>query len=201
VPFKYEPTTASFPINQGDIILNLLEILPIISEKDIPELNNEGKVPPVIRRSHPAVVVITQDCDLKGDWEFRTQPANVKKDDRDERKLQEHVQLCDLFQKKEIRFQRGFNSSLWERVPSNQDERYHFFKSASIRDSNDDTLPDLYVDFKRTFSVPTSLIYSLISSGFAIRKARFPDPYRLDMIHRLFSYLSRIAVPTDQDMV
>ncbi|MBI2853256.1 MAG: hypothetical protein HYX84_09240 [Chloroflexi bacterium] len=197
MPFQYNsPPQAITPLTQGEIVSKILELPPVPS--DIVTLTNDKMSPSVVRRSHPFVLVTTQDCDLSWDWNFRKTPEKTKKDQKDERKLLPHVQFCELFVHDEIRWNRGFNSTLWRRVQSNQDERYHVFPQAQIGNA-EEVLPDLYIDFKRVFSLPTDYVYWLIDSGYSIRKAVVPDPYLRDVVQRLFSYLSRVAIPEDED--
>lgn len=101
-----------------------------------------------------------------------------------------------MFKKEEIRWSRGFNSTLWERVTSNQDERYHFFQQAQIDDTGEQ-LPGLYVDFKLVFTLPTDYVYWLISCTYSNPIAVIPEPYFRDVIQRVFSYLSRVALPDE----
>lgn len=195
MPFRYLSSPAEATLSQGEIICNILEVPPTPS--DIKQLYDETKAPHVIRRTHPMAVIISQDCDLDWDWKARALPEQVKKDELDENKLLTHVQFCELFKKEDIRWSRGFNSKLWERVTSGQDERYHQFNPAPIGDSERGGLPNLYADFKRIFSLPVDYAYWLISCDFAIRKALIPEPYLRDFIQRLFSYLSRVAIPDE----
>lgn len=183
-------------LRQGEIIANLLELPPAPS--DIKTLQDEKISPEVIRRTHPLSLVITQDCDLDWDYKYRTTPGTIKKDEKDENKLLYHIQFCDLFIYDDIRFGRGLNRPLWERIQSNQDERYHHFISSQVGEL-ETTLPDLYVDFKRVFSLPADYVYWLISTNFSKREALLPDPYLRDLIQRLFSYLSRVSIPDDED--
>jgi len=202
LPFHYDLSPTSLPLCQGEIIFNLLEIVPVISNKeDIDNLPDERKPVSVVKRTHPIVLVVTQDCDIEWDWKVREAHSGIKKDDKDECKILEHIQLCDIFEYKDIRFSRGFNSKLWERVKSNQDERYHRFKEAAVEGSGDEALPELFADFKRVFTIPTEYLCTLVSSGFVIRKAKIAEPYLRDLIQRLFSYLSRVAIPEEEDVL
>lgn len=195
MPFRYLSSPAEATFRQGEIICNLLEVSPAPSH--IEQLYDETKAPHVIRRTHPMAVIISQDCDLYWDWKARALPEQVKKDKQDESKLLSHLQFCELFKKEDIRCSRSFNSTLWERVTSGQDERYHQFNPAPIGDSKSEELPNLYADFKRTFSLPVDYAYWLISCDFASRKALIPETYLRDFIQRLFSYLSRVAIPDE----
>ena len=196
MPLQYDFPPTQPPFRQGEIVHNLLEISPTYSE-DITELCDESKSPKVVRVTHPMAVIVTQDCDLRWDWMFRNSPEKVRKNEKDENKLLTHIHFCDLFEKGEIRGTRGFSSPLWERVQATQDERYHRFKEGVIGDAGGEMLSEVYVDFKRVFSLPSEYAYWLVTSGFSTSKAVIAEPYLRDFIHRLFSYLSRVAVPED----
>lgn len=186
MPLVYSIPPSEFPLRQCEIIENLLEIFPIRSEDAV--LRDDSSAPPVVRRMHPRAVIVTQDCDLNWDWQTKQEEAP------NPGKLLNHIQFCPLYQHDEIRWDRGFNSKLWERVTSNQDERYHQFLEASVGEDDRSTLPILYADFKNVFSLACDFVYWQVSSGFAVRRALINNRYGLDFIHRLFSYLSRVAV-------
>ena len=78
----------------------------------------------------------------------------------------------------------------------NQDERYHHFSEALVGETSE-TIPHLYADFKRIFSMPSDYTYWLVSKGVSTRMAVLPNIYCLDFIHRLHNFISRIAVPED----
>jgi hypothetical protein len=192
----YSLPPGEFPLRQGEVLSNLLALHPkIIENKDW--LHDDTKVPPLFRNSHPWVLIVSPACDLYWDWVYRKKPADVKKDDLDQSKLLDSIQFCDLFEKDEIRQQRGLNSNLWERIRSNQDERYHRFTSSKIGDEMNGDMPELYVDFKRVFSLPTEFVYELISNSYTVRSALLSYPHLMDIIHRLFSYAGRVAIPDD----
>ena len=175
MPLQYNsPPHLNAPLAHGEILFNLLELAVVPS--DVETLHNEKKSPQVIRRTHPFALIISQECDLDWDWKYRTSVEVTRKDEKDERKWLPYVQFCDMFLKEDVRWKRGFNSALWTRVTSNQDERYLKFEQAQI-DNVGDQIPELFVDFKRVFSMPTDYVYWLISSNYSIRKAIIPDPY------------------------
>lgn len=184
---RYNIPSESFPLRQGEVLCNLIEITPATSE--IEDLSNETKTVPVYQTHYPFAITVSQDCDLTWDWNARNQH------EQDNSKLLTHIQFCELFQESEIRTPGRFDSQLWKRVSQNQDERYHHFDEAPIGESGEDSLPHLYADFKRTFSLPVDYTYWLISTGNSTRKAVLANPYLLDFIHRLHGFLSRVPLP------
>lgn len=145
------------------------------------------QITPVERLDHPYAIIISQDCDLE--WDYRARHGQVPDD-----KLLAHVLFCDLFLPNEIRSGGRLNSELFRRVKQNQDERYHHFDAAPIHETGQ-ALPELYADFKATFSLPVEFVYSLTSGGKATRRGFLPAPYLQDFIQRLYSFLGRVAIP------
>lgn len=191
MPFCYvEPDTG--PLRQGEVIERLCEILPAGSIEDVirqgEDSIDQGERLPVVRVDHPYSVVVSQDCDLEWDYRARRQKAPPHK-------LLSHVLLCGLFTRDEIRYRPGMNPGVFDRLCTNQDERYQWFESALIGDSGTESLPELVADFKAVFSLPVEVAYELTSSGLAVRRAIIAPPYLYHFTHRLFSYLGRIAVP------
>ncbi len=149
---------------------------------------------------HPFVVVMSADCDLY--WDFQTRyPDQLDQEqyqsplnDETHHKLLPHVLFCDVYNSDQIRgrFQASY---LWQRITQNQDERYHYFKSAPIGNSTSDPLPDLCIDFKKTFALPTRHLYDSLPSKSVRRIAIVPPIYAHDLIQRFFSFLSRVALP------
>lgn len=86
-------------------------------------------------------------------------------------------------------------SDLWKRIRQNQDVRYHKLPAAGIGNPDVTKLPDLYLDFKRTISLPTGYLYGGISGGTVERIAVIPAVYRHDLMQRLFGFLSRVGLP------
>lgn len=149
---------------------------------------------------HPILIVVTQDCDLSQDFRSRhTDLADfpdeaMREKFKDELKYQiEQIQLVVCQNEAEIRQGAGLNSSLFSAVKKNQNERFHRLGPASIANGGDEL--DLFVDFKRTFSLPTAFVYSQIFEDASRRLALPPEIYMLDLIHRYHSFHSRVALP------
>ena len=170
---------------QGEIVNNLFELkLQITEQKSIDDVRKDAKFDPIV---HPYVIVISQDCDLEWDYKARLGDAS-------EEKLLTHILFCALFTQDEVRNRSGLRHELWKRVRQNQDERYHRLDEAPIKDT-ENNLPELIADFKTTFSLPTEFVYWLISTGQATRKGALYSPYLEDFMHRLYSFLGRVATP------
>lgn len=189
--FRYDSPPISSPLRQGEVIQSLREVIPITS--GLQKLSDETKTIPVYQSFYPFAMVVSQDCDLDQDCKARnrTEP--------DRSKLLAHIQFCELFPENEIRIPRKLGHKDWTRVNENQYERYHHLNGASIVDNQNGDLPDLYADFKRTFSLDVGYAYWLISSATSARIALLLDPYLRDFIHRLHSFLSRVPLPDQGD--
>jgi hypothetical protein len=141
---------------------------------------------------HPLVVIMSPDCDLE--WDFKSRfPEELGTASKPEA-LISHILLCDAFDE-EGKIRGVIQSSdLWKRLRQNQLERYHHFASATIGDLTD-CLPDLYLDFKKAFSIPTENLYAAVRSGSVEHIALIPPIYVHDLIHRFYSFLSRVGTP------
>lgn len=184
MPFCYK--SSNFPcLRQGEIINNLVELNPTMDSEEFLEVQQSS---PMLKIIHPYAIVVSQDCDL--DWDYKARNGEASKD-----KLLTHVLFCKLFSHEEIRFEReNMNAKIFSFVKSNQHERYHCLETAPVSESQE-SLPELYADFKATFSLPVDFAYWLTSSRTAIRIGCLPSPYLEDFMHRLYSFLGRVAVP------
>ncbi len=183
MPFSYVRHNSPF-IRQGEIVNNLFELKLLIPQRKTIDVNKEKFVPIV----QPYAIVVSQDCDLKWDYEARSS-GEVS-----EGKILTHVLFCALFTQDEVKSRSNLKSDQWKRVRQNQDERYHYLSEAPVRDT-ENSLPELIADFKTTFSLPVEFVYWLISTGQAIREGSLFPPYLEDFMHRVYSFLGRVATP------
>jgi hypothetical protein len=172
-------------LRQGEIISNLCEFKLQIPEEKTIESIKEPKFDPIY---HTYVIVVSQDCDLEWDHKARLQEAS-------EHKLLTHVLFCALFPREEIKDESKRKSQEFNRIKDNQNERYHYLSAAPVN-GGENSLPELVVDFKTTFSLPTEFVYWLLTTGQTIRKGALSSPYLEDCMHRLYSFLGRVAIPS-----
>ena len=103
--------------------------------------------------------------------------------------------MCDLYREEQIRGRVG-GGDIWKRVRKNQDERYHKLPEAPYRDgASFGNIPDLYMDFKKTFALPTEQLCQAIASNGVRRIALVPHTYIHDLMHRFYGFLARVGVP------
>lgn len=184
MPFSYVRHNSPF-IRQGEIINNLSELkLQIPEGKSIDDVRRSAKLEPII---HPYVIVVSQDCDLE--WDYKARQGEAP-----EGKLMTHVLFCDLFLEDELPARGKLTNELFRRVERNQDERYHHLPAAPVSGSDED-IPELFADFKTTFSLPVEFIYWLVSTGQTIRKGALLSPYLERFMQRAYSFLGRVATP------
>lgn len=166
---------------QGEIVSNLVQI-----EIDLPSLDL-GKVGgnPV---THPLAIVLTQGCDLEQDYHASQDGGNVNN------KIPA-VLFCDAIEAS-VLSARVHNERIWSQIKSNSHERYHFFQAVEQGfDACGQGLPEMGVDFKRYFTVPTTEVYYRIRRGEALRRCCLESPYLEHFCRRFANFLSRIALP------
>lgn len=175
------------PLRQGEVISGLVQMqLKIEGVDRYPDSSAEHQV---LRRDHPIAVVITQDCDL--DWDFKDRRAESIT------KLIPNVLFCEVVSAEELRGRSDIKSDIWKRIRMNRDERYQFLeKVPAEKDAVGEGLPEMAMDFKCCFSIPTDEVYLQLRSE-AKRRCCLTAPYREHLSHRVFSFHSRIALPAE----
>ena len=173
-------------VRQGDILRDIDLIEYVAEEQGELEIS-------AIR--FPLVVVLSQDCDLEWDFQFKTsEPPRTTQD-----KWLLSVLVAPLYNAEH--FYDGKHLSELRRtmrtVPrkgtehaflvNNQHPRYHF-----LQFSTDIPIVDSVVDFKHYFSVNVDTLKQLAPERFVCSVLQL---YREDICHRFASYLSRIGLP------
>lgn len=176
------------------------EILSDVIERNINlDSLKEGGDLRLDNRKHPYAIILTQDCDL--DWDYKSRNPR-EGGDRNTAKEIPSILLCEVDEAKECRYGEGMNSTLWNAVKRNNNDRYHFISNTPAEfDSNGNGLPELTIDFKRYFTVPTDELYHMVESGICNRRTWLDHPYLEHLSHRFSNYLSRIALPLDYQSI
>jgi hypothetical protein len=199
VPLIYEVAPGSGALRQGEILADVWDHRVAQPPVEIPERSFE-----VHSTLHHLVIVMTAVCDLDQDFKarFREPGGGQGLDaplalDEEHPGLVANVLLCDVYQEESLRLRGGthIKTDIWRRIKQNQDERYHHFEPPSIEEPPQAELPDLYLDFKRTLAVPTQRLYDGLRAGGVKRMAVVPSVYVHDLVHRFYSFLSRVGVP------
>ena len=183
----YTPSDGG-PLRQAEVLTDLVQIQLKTDDLDRYPLD-ENEEHPVLRCDHPIAIVATQDCDL--DWDYRDRQTGSRP------KLIPNVLFCEVVSAEELRSRQDINAGIWRRIRANNDERYHFLeKVPAQRDILGEGLPEMALDFKRCFSIPTNEVY-LQTRSQAKRRCRLVSPYLEHLSHRLFCFHARIALPAE----
>jgi len=179
------------PIRQGELITSLREVHLSIE----PQFSDTN--PKLIFLDHPIAVVLSQDCDLEQDYRTRS-AEGASKAGQALNNLLSSIMFCEVVTAEELRNAGSdMDSKTWKRVSFNKDERYHYLaKVPAGADSKGEGLPELAIDFKKYFTIPTAVVYWQVDS-WAKRRSFLATPYAEHLSARFFSYQQRIALPID----
>ena len=183
------------PLRQGEVITGLVE--PRVVIEAVPVLfGDSGDIQVDVRR-HPIAAVMTQDCDLEGDFRARSEePPN-------EKKMLPSVLLCEVHELEALRpnvMLLGINAKRWKLLRQNHEPRFHHLQAVPQElDREAEGLPAMGLDFNRFFTLPTGLVYAQLKDG-ARRRFRMHSPYFEHVTTRFFAYQSRIAVPEQHEV-
>lgn len=189
--FAYEAPSSSSAIRQAEILQGLTEYRAV-------GLDSQGALEYLVIY-HPAVAVLSQDCDLEQDRSLRF-PSDADAPTSEEIETDANslaqVLLCEAYGESEVRAKfANFGSKDWRRIQQNQNERYHCFAAAQVGPNPDDVAEAIYIDFRKHFTVPTGFLYDRVSTGDVVRRAVIPPIHSHDLIHRFYGYQSRVALP------
>lgn len=174
-------------LRQGEILSNLIRF-----RIDLATLGTESVgLTTVI---HELAVILTQDCDLEQDFKVRgTDPLSNK---RIPNVLFANVSAAEAL--RGTPQTTGIDSKMWKRISQNKDERYHFLQKVTPEaDALQQGLPELGMDFKRYFNIPTDEVYKRIEINEAKRRCVLQSPYLEHLSSRFAYFLSRVALPED----
>ena len=176
---------ASYCLRQGEIISDLVQTRLALA--------SVGGDPLVDFFQHPFAILMTQDCDVEQDFVVR-QKGEVND------KILPGLLFCEVATAEELFGRVAGTKKVWERlnIPLNKNERFHFFGAvAPDCDARQIGLPELAIDFKRYFTVPTEEVYRRVELGEAKRRCILNSPYLEHLSSRFAYYMSRVALPTD----
>ena len=151
---------------------------------------------------HERIVVISPDCDLLNDFYNRFREDIGQLGETQERRRQSqllsHVLCCDVYVKEEIRPSVA-GSDIWKRVEGNQDERFQRIPGGIQANGTGNEHPEFFLDFKRVFSLPATLLYGSLESGRTTREGSIPPPWIHSLADRLFGFQGRVCLPDPSD--
>jgi hypothetical protein len=189
-PYRVTAAGPAAPLRQGEILATVVRTRVDPTTIGTGELAY-GEV------EHRLAVILTQDCDLEQDHKVRFPGPQEESD-----KLIPSVLFGELMTAGELFAptiaRHGRKSKVWDRIQQNNDPRYHFLQKVEPGcDRLNEGLPELAIDFKRFFTVPTDEVYRRIEIGEARRRCLLTSPYLEHLSCRFAFYLSRVGLPTD----
>jgi len=190
VPLIYDGPLHDGPLRQGEILAGVSEyrVLP-----NPPGGYLVGEI------AHPLVVALSADCDLVQEHVARltlgSPPGEVQPEQEADGRIVPHVIVCDLFNEETVRGRPGLNSDLFRRIRRNQDERYHTLPDPRSAQTPPDARPQLFIDFRKALSIPTTSLYLAIEQKMIQRISVVPHTYVHDLIQRFFAFHSRVGTP------
>jgi hypothetical protein len=144
----------------------------------------------IVTTTYSYGVIVSQDCDLHQEA-FKGARQNLNSPELP------RILLC-LAQAATSTKTPEMGSDKWKRIAGNQESRYHFFEAVPPEhEAKTVGLPELVVDFKRYFVIPTVHLYDQIARGTASRRCVLATPYKEHFQSRFTSYLGRIGLPED----
>ncbi|HSS77994.1 MAG TPA: hypothetical protein VLV54_14785 [Thermoanaerobaculia bacterium] len=178
-------------LRQGEIITDLVQFRLAIETLEANDQVAEYE-------SHPFAIVLSQDCDLDQDWRARQPEAAIDKNA--ERRLLPSILFAQVHEAANLRG-RVEGGEMWRRIKQNKDERYHFLQAITqAEDALDRGLPELGIDFKRYFAIPTDEVYQR-SRKDARRRCRLVSPYLEHLSVRFCYYQFRVALPAEHESI
>jgi hypothetical protein len=194
-PAIYIPSSDG-PLRQGEILSGIVQVrLKLSPDGNLPSQNEPVEFQ---RVSHRFALIVSQDCEL--DWDFKAR--NHVQFEGQEVSLEKvvpnvlfgRVVLADAL-RGDIK-----KTEFWKRIQQNKDERYHFLeKVAAECDLQQTGVPELSIDFKQYFTIPTDEIYARIAIGEVQRRCRLTDPYLQHLSTRFFYFQNRVALPREHE--
>jgi hypothetical protein len=181
----YAKSETGGALRQGEILTNLTQYAIDVGRLRAGEIV-------VDQIMHPYVIVLSQDCDL--DQDFQRRSAGQQDD------LLASVTFCAMAPADDdFRKDIGLNGKEWKRFRQNQDPRRHYLRDVpGADDVIGEGLPELAIDFRQYFSLPTDLAYFAVES--AQRRCRLEQPYAEHLNNRFSWHMSRVALPRDHHL-
>jgi hypothetical protein len=190
-PYRVVAQGRDTPLRQCEILSHLVSVRVRPETLGVEELVYENLVVDL-------AMILTQDCDLEQDHRVRFVTPKPTSD-----KLLPSILLAEVHTAQEV-FARIAESNRKQRerlnIASNKNERFHFLQTVEPGcDRLNEGLPELTIDFKRYFAVPTAELYRRIELNQLQRRCVLVSPYLEQLSSRFAYFLSRVALPSDHD--
>lgn len=147
----------------------------------------------IIEIEEPFVTVVSQDCDLRWDFEYRKKETNPNQD-----KFISDVIIIPAYPAEQLKngmhlerlgftMENSWGTEKWKILEQNKNERYHF-----LGEDTEFGIPNLVLDFKRYYTVPREEIYKISNEKYT---ATINPLFRENLSRRFANFLSRIGLP------
>jgi len=189
VPPIYRPSNADESLRQGEIITDLIQYrIDPETLRDTLSGTGETGVQPI---QQPFAVVMTQDCDVIHDYGFRQTGKGPGK-------RLPNLLFCEMANAQTLFGSDSMSEREWQQVVRNKNERYQFLERVpGEADAATEGLPELTIDFKRYFTLPTDEVYLQLDAGAARRRSVIKSPYLEQLATRFHYFQYRVALPSD----
>jgi hypothetical protein len=184
---RYSVVLVDRELRQAEIITGLIHYV-VRANPDVPGQVITSGVP------IPYAVIATPDCDL-------LQSFRAIQDNKPER-----INGVIFFEAEEAisaRKRIGFNNAEWRLINRNHFEGYHFLEGFQPQfDSLNEQIPNLLIDFKRYFMLPTKEVYRQCGLGAepkATRRCYLGDLWREHLQQRAMNFMQRVGTPDPND--
>ena len=179
----YEASNPAVPLWGCEILSNVVQRRQSVQTLREPE-------PELETISHPYCIVVSQDCDLDQDFRNRQNGGTAIS-------ALPNVLLCEVSSSAELKGAVPAGRDIWKRIIQNKDERYQYLRAVpAAQDAAGLGLPDLGIDFRRYFTVPSDELYEQFTLG-AQRRARLVSPYKEHFMTRFGHFVARVGLPSD----
>ena len=183
-------------LRQGEILRNVVELQVRLESIGSEHFDSVYEANPI---EHLFAIIVSQDCDLEQDFNYRYgSRGNVRNE-------LPSVLLCQAedveeFVKSEM-YRSLFNSKTFTgNFKNNNEFRYHFIQEIPTNlNAVESRVPELGIDFKRYFSVPTAEVYHRIKLDETQRCSVLESPYRDHFSQRFYNFNSRVALPEEYE--
>ena len=190
--FCLSSTGVSSALRQGEVLSNVVE-LQIVLDSITGMADRSTYEADAIE--HPFVIIVSQDCDLDQDFNFRFRNIGSQRHELP------GVLFCQAMQAKEF-VRNPRHSSIFKsrtnlgHFKNNSDFRFHFMQEIPAKlDALKQGLPELAIEFKRYFSLPTGEVYHRIKLDHTQRRCGLKSPYLEHFCDRFHYFNNRIALP------
>ena len=195
--YSPSPHGLSGALRQGEILTNVVELQIKLETITSIEAEADYSAKPV---KHPFAIVVSQDCDLEQDFNFRFYKKGKP------RNILPSVLFCQVMETEKL--EKGLHKHLFDSKTfkdyfrNNKDFRFHFVQEIPAEyDALGKKLPELGMEFKRYFSMPTAEIYHRIEMSHTQRRCRLQSPYVEHFCDRFYNFNKRIALPEEYQSV